>query len=56
MSKYILRRELKKVETKEVEVDNWEDAAKQLDAFHLEPVPDDCVVVDSLSSIEYIGE
>jgi len=56
VQKYILRRSLRKVEKLEIEAENFDDAAKQLDDFIDEPVPDDCTVLVALCTAEYIGD
>lgn len=56
MQKYIIRRALKTIEAREIEAENWDDAVKQLEAFMDEPVPDECTMIYSLCSTEYIGD
>ncbi len=56
MQKYIIRRVLHKVEAKEIEVECWGDAVKQLKSFMDEPLPNDCVLIKSRCSAEFIGD
>lgn len=55
MQKYVISRAIQKMERREIEADNWDEAVEKLEAFIGEPVPDDCVAVYDRSSVEYIG-
>lgn len=60
MQKYIIRRVFKKIEAREIEVVDFDEARKQLAAFIKEPIPEDCARVDNeyydFGHVEYIGD
>ncbi len=56
MQKYIMRRALKRMERKNINAEDWDEATRQLKEFIDKPIPDDCVLIDSSCNIEYIGD
>ena len=55
MQKYILRRCIKRIEKREIEAVDWNEAMDKLKKFKAEPVPPDCVLDDN-GTAEYIGD
>lgn len=56
METFILRRVISKIEHKEVNAQNYHEAALLMEDFIQECIPDDCVIIRERCTIEYTGE
>lgn len=56
MKKFIIRRPLRTIETKEIEAEDFDGAVKALGVFMGEPIPENSVLIESSCNVEFIGD
>ena len=56
MQKYTLSRKLVKIESVDIEAQDWEEAKKKLESFNNQEIDDDHCIENGSSTIEYTGD